>query len=121
MPQASGGEVADATLALDFGGDQAQLATQREHSAAPESGPAAVIDRGDDLRGSSAEVRPTWSEAHRHACEVRYCLSRGRAWTIEYRIGVERHRGREAGDRLWRDVVKAAREARMNEGNDDAA
>lgn len=61
------------------------------------------------------------SEAHRHACEVRYCLSRGRAWTIEYRIGVERHRGREAGDRLWRDVVKAAREARMNEGNDDAA
>ena len=112
------------SLALDFGLDKAKAALQREHPAAPESG----ADPADEARApvfsgaDRLDKTPfTWSEAHRHACEVRYCLSRGRAWTIEYRIGVERHRGREAGDRLWRDVVKAAREARMNKGNDDAA
>jgi hypothetical protein len=66
-----------------------------------------------DVAGSEAprvEIPFTWSEAHRHDCEVRYCFSRGRAWTLEFCVGVTRHRGRTAAERLWRDVARLAKD-----------
>jgi hypothetical protein len=54
----------------------------------------------DDARG------PTYTEAHRHACEVRYVLAmpdknRRRA----YLAGVEKARGKPAADRLRTDIL----------------
>lgn len=54
---------------------------------------------------SPHEARPTWTEAHRHACEVRYV--RAMRWDAEredYLTGVAKQRGAAAAQRLRRDV-----------------
>ena len=59
----------------------------------------------------------TWSEAHRHACEVRYCIARGRRWTLRFCFGAEGEgsaasvagrRGDAAARRLWADAAREA-------------
>jgi hypothetical protein len=61
--------------------------------------------------GLDASRGPTYTEAHRHACEVRYVLAmpdknRRRA----YLEGVEKARGKSAADRLREGVMKAWKE-----------
>lgn len=56
---------------------------------------------------------PTWSDAHRHACEVRYVLALpGRLARRVHLDGIERRRGAVAADRLRADVAAAWRAAR---------
>lgn len=56
----------------------------------------------------------TSSEQHRHRCEVRECIARGKAWTLDKikgsadRPGVLKRRGREAAERLWADYKAQA-------------
>lgn len=50
----------------------------------------------------------TWSEEHRHACEVRHVLAmREPALRREYLEGVAKRRGAEAAERLRADVLEA--------------
>ena len=61
-----------------------------------------MIDRG-----------PTWTEAHRHACEVRYVMGMPtRDQRAGFLDGVERRRGKPAADRLRDDVATAWRARR---------
>jgi hypothetical protein len=59
----------------------------------------------DDPRGH------TYTEAHRHACEVRYVLSmQSKDRRRDYLAGVEKARGKPAADRLREGVMKAWKE-----------
>lgn len=49
------------------------------------------------------------SEDHRHACEVRHLVAKGRAWSVEFCRGVADKRGRAAAERLWLDARREAR------------
>lgn len=60
----------------------------------------------------------TYSEEHRHHCEVRWCLANGREWFDNYIKGVAEKRGREAAKRLYDDVKAQA--AAGNTGSDGA-
>lgn len=51
----------------------------------------------------------TWSEAHRHACEVRLLVSKGRSWSVDFCRGVEDKRGRAAAEQLWLDARREAK------------
>ncbi len=46
----------------------------------------------------------TWSEEHRHACEVQYVYSLGADRAKDFCAGVEKQRGRAAAERLWREA-----------------
>ena len=46
----------------------------------------------------------TWSEAHRHACEVRYVRGLSDTRRAEFLAGVEQKRGAEAARRLRGDL-----------------
>lgn len=89
------------SLALDlFGMAQSSGADAAADDAADSGGlRAAAVAR-------EPEIPFTWSEAHRHACEVRYCVSRGRAWSVEFCRGVADKRGRPAAERLWLDAQR---------------
>jgi hypothetical protein len=50
----------------------------------------------------------TNSELHRHRCEVRWCLSRGREAFDAYKVKVAEKRGERAAERLIRDVNSQA-------------
>jgi len=78
-------------LALDFG------------VVEPADAPVAV-----DAPLLVPEIPFTWSEQHRHACEVRYCVARGCEWTVEFCRGVADKRGRDAAKQLWRDAKREA-------------
>lgn len=53
----------------------------------------------------------TYTEAFRHACEVRYCVAMSsNDERKRYLEGVEKRRGRTAADRIRRDVWRAMRE-----------
>ena len=59
--------------------------------------------------GGLSRVPPrigTWSEAWRHECEVRYVRTMTPERRIEFCKGVEKHRGRAAAERLWREAAK---------------
>ena len=60
----------------------------------------------------------TWSEEHRHACEVRHVLAMGAERARDYCRGVERFRGRPAADRLWNEA--RALNKKKETDNDDA-
>ena len=50
---------------------------------------------------------PTWTEQHRHECEVRHvCGLPGHEARREYLDGIERKRGKPAADTLRADVRK---------------
>jgi hypothetical protein len=58
------------------------------------------IRRGNDPRGFD------YTEAHRHACEVRFvCALPTRPERAEYLDGVDKRRGLDAGQRLRQDVL----------------
>lgn len=61
------------------------------------------------------ETRPTWTEAHRHACEVREVLTWPRDKRLRYYGLVEKTRGTQAATRL-RDAVNATWKARNDAG-----
>lgn len=49
----------------------------------------------------------TWTEKHRHECEVRYVAAmRSRSRIKAYVDGVAKVRGEEAANRLWNDFVR---------------
>lgn len=51
---------------------------------------------------------PTYTEEHRHACEVRYVLAMpDKQARRAYLDGVEKKRGKQAADMLRDDVLKA--------------
>jgi hypothetical protein len=93
--------MSNATLRLDFGG----------------------VPEPDELAGDDAaavipliiDIPFTWSEAHRHECEVRLLVAKGRAWSVEYCRGIKEKRGRTpedrraAAERLWLDARKEAK------------
>lgn len=60
----------------------------------------------------------TASEEHRHRCEVRWCIRQGREWFDGYITEVAKERGKEAAQRLLRDVKAQARAG--NTGTDGA-
>lgn len=62
--------------------------------------PAPVPERAAPLPATPF----TWSEQHRHACEVRFFAAMGRDRRESYVLGVEKHRGRAAAERLWNDT-----------------
>lgn len=51
----------------------------------------------------------TWSETHRHRCEVRYILLHrvhmGRQWAHDFLDRIERARGKAARQRLEADIL----------------
>lgn len=57
----------------------------------------------------------TWSEEHRHACEVRYVYSLGADRAKEYCEGVKDRRGRAAAERLWREARALNRKEKAQE------
>lgn len=83
----------DGSLAFDFSAAQ----------------PAAA--RLEPVAAADDPPRPyTWSEEHRHACEVRFVAAMGYDRRVDYCRGVEerrgstREQGRAAAKRLWRDA-----------------
>lgn len=60
----------------------------------------------------------TWSEEHRHACEVRYVyalgMERGVDRAKDYLLGVEKFRGCPAAERLWNEA-KALNKKKENQ------
>lgn len=48
------------------------------------------------------------TELHRHQCEVRWCITKGREWFESYVKGVKAARGATAAKRLWADVREQA-------------
>jgi hypothetical protein len=47
-------------------------------------------------------------EQHRHRCEVRWCIKNGRQWFDAYLPKVAKERGKDAAQRLLRDVKDQA-------------
>lgn len=54
-----------------------------------------------DIKGRKVPFNE--SEQHRHECEVRFAASMDADSRVAYCLGVERHRGRMAADRIRRD------------------
>jgi hypothetical protein len=51
----------------------------------------------------------TYSEEHRHRCEVRWCIAKGFAWFQDYIAGVAKaRRSAEPAKRIWDDVKQQA-------------
>jgi hypothetical protein len=86
----------DATLRLDFG-------------VVPEPDEPAVADRSDEFVGLRPQVPFNWSEDYRHACEVRFVVSKGRAWAVEFCRAVADKRGRAPAEKLWIDARREAK------------
>ncbi len=87
--------MSDATLRLDFG-------------VVPELDEPAV-DVEVAVVTLTAPIPFTWSEDHRHACEVRFIVSKGRAWAVEFCRAVADKRGRAAAEQLWLDARREAK------------
>jgi hypothetical protein len=51
----------------------------------------------------------TWSETHRHQCEVRDLLAKrvtkGRSWLHDHLVLIEKSRGKKARAQLERDIM----------------
>jgi len=71
-------------------------------------GAPAAPERSEDLDPQSSLLNPerfTYSEAHRHACEVRYVLRLSLTARDHFLKHVAEKRGKEAAERLQRDAL----------------
>jgi len=72
-------------------------------------GAPAAPERSEDLDPQSSLLNPelfTYSEAHRHACEVRYALRLSLTARDNFLKHVAEKRGEKAAERLREDVEK---------------
>jgi len=90
--------MSDATLRLDFGVEP----------AADE--PAVDVPVTALTLAVSLPFIPfTWSEQHRHECEVRLLVAQGREWSVEFCRVVADKRGRASAETLWIDARREAK------------
>ena len=82
--------MSNGTLRLDFG-----VVPEPDEPAGHDVAPVITL---------IADVPFTWSEAHRHECEVRLLVAKGRAWSVDFCRGVADKRGRAAAEKLWIDA-----------------
>lgn len=87
--------MSNATLRLDFG-------------VVPEADEPAV-DVPVAALTLAVSLPFTWSEQHRHECEVRLLVAKGREWSVEFCRGVAEKRGRAAAEKLWIDARREAK------------